>query len=69
MAIDERFRSFMRQAQNDNGSGEVSQSQEPVYRVRMLADFKKLKKGKVAEIKDLDLAKWLVSRKYAQPVD
>jgi hypothetical protein len=38
-------------------------------KLRMLATYKKLEAGKVVTVRDPDLARWLVSRKYATPED
>lgn len=38
-------------------------------KIRMLARYKKLEPGKTVTVKDQDLAKWLVSRKYAEFAD
>lgn len=38
-------------------------------RLKMLADFKKMKAGKIYNVKDRDQVEWLVSRKYAEFAD
>lgn len=46
-------------------SGELLNKQDGV-KLRMLADFKKMKAGKIYSVKDPDLTEWLLSRKYAE---